>query len=84
MDQKQLIKQLLDFNRTSFNNTFNTMKMFQEQAERMTVTLTSHPTLMPDDGKKIVSEWLKIFKTYIDEYQNDVNENFKKIEEYIE
>lgn len=84
MDQKQLMKQLLEFNKTSFNNTYNTMKMFQEQAERMASTLANHPTLLTDDGKKIISEWVKIFKTKVDEYQDAVNENFNKIESFLD
>ncbi len=84
MDQKELMKQLVEFNKTSFNNTYNTMTMLQEQAERMASTLINHPTLLTDDGKKTIREWVKMFKTQRDEYKGVVNENFTKIEEFLE
>lgn len=84
MDQKTLMKQLLEFNKTSFNNTYNTMIMMQEQAERMSSTLIEHPTLLTDEGKNTIRDWVKIFKTKRDEYQDIVNSNFKKIEEFID
>ena len=34
MNQNQLLKQMIDFNRTSVENAFNTMTVFQEQAEK--------------------------------------------------
>lgn len=84
MDQKTLMKQLLEFNKTSFNNTYNTMIMMQEQAERMTSTLINHPTLLTDEGKHTIEEWVKVFKTKRDEYQEIVNSNFKKLDEFID
>ncbi len=84
MDQKTLMKQLLEFNKTSFNNTYNTMIMMQEQAERMTSTLINHPTLLTEDGKKVIEDWVTLFKTKRYEYQDVVNENFKKLENFIE
>ncbi len=84
MDQKTLMKQLIEFNKTSFNNTYNTMIMMQEQAERMSSTLINHPTLLTDDGKKVIEDWVSLFKTKRHEYQDVVNENFKKLEDFLE
>ncbi len=84
MDQKTLMKQLIEFNKTSFNNTYNTMIMMQEQAERMTSTLINHPTLLTEEGKKTIEDWVKLFKAKRYEYQDVVNENFKKLEDFIE
>ncbi len=84
MNQKILMKQLVAFNKTSFNNTYNTMVMMQEQAERMTSTLINHPTLLTEDGKKIIKDWAKIFKAQREEYQSVVNDNFNTIENYFD
>lgn len=78
------MKQLLEFNKTSFNNTYNTMLMMQEQAERMSSTLINHPTLLTDEGKNTIRDWVKVFKDKGVEYQDIVNSNFKKLEEFID
>ena len=47
MDQNQLLKQMLDFNRTAFENTFNTITMLQEQVERVTNGCLEQATWLP-------------------------------------
>jgi len=34
MDPKQLAKQMVDFNKTAFDNSFNTMSTIQDQTEK--------------------------------------------------
>ncbi len=60
------------------------MTMLQEQAERMATTLINHPTLLTEDGKKIIKEWVKTFKNQREEYQGVVNDNFEKIEDFLD
>lgn len=84
MDQKKFMKQILEFNQTSFNNTYNTLVMLQEQAEKMAATLVDHPTLLPEDGKEIIKEWLNLFKQHQADYKETVNENFKNLINYFE
>lgn len=78
------MKQMLEFNRTSFNNTYNALTKLQEQAEKMTSTLIDHPTLLPEDGKKIIKEWVSIFKQHQSEYKETVNDNFENLLNYFE
>ena len=39
MDQKQMLKQMLEFNQAAFNNTFNAMTELQDQFERPAKTV---------------------------------------------
>lgn len=38
MEQKKILKQILDFNQATFNNSFNAVVMMQEQFERVAKT----------------------------------------------
>ena len=44
MDQKQIVKQIIDFNQATFNNTFNAMVLLQDQFERITQTAMGQAT----------------------------------------
>ena len=77
------MKQLIKYNRRSFNSMYNTVVMLQEQGEKMTDTLLDHPYLLPEEGKKVIKEWAKIFKVQRVEYKKNVDENFKKLYDFF-
>ena len=84
MEQKQLFKQMIDFNKAAFDNGFNAMLTLQEQTERMATTLLDQATWLPDEGKKAVSDWIDAYKKGRDDYKKLVDESFRKVEEFFE
>jgi hypothetical protein len=63
MDPKQIANQMIQFNKTAFDNTFNAMTVLQEQTEKMVnMFLEQQSPWMPAEGKKAVTDWLKAYK----------------------
>ena len=83
MDQKDIFKQMIDFNKTAFDNIFNNMIMLQEQTEKMTNTFLNQATGIPDEGKKVITEWVKAYKKGREDYKKAVDESFKKVESFF-
>ena len=83
MDQKQIFKQMVDFNKGAFNNAFNAMVMIQDQNETLATTMLNQATWMPEEGKKAVKEWVDTFKKGREEYKKTVDEAFKKMEGFL-
>ncbi len=83
MDQKQIFKQMLEFNKATFDNTFNGLVMLQEQAERVSDTLLSQANWLPEEGKKAINEWTKAYKKGREDFRKTVDESFKKVEEFF-
>lgn len=83
MDQKQVFKQMVDFNKSAFNNAFAAMVMVQDQNETLATTMLSQATWMPEEGKKAVKEWVDTFKKGREEYKKTVDEAFNKVEEFF-
>jgi polyhydroxyalkanoate synthesis regulator phasin len=83
MDQKQMLKQMIDFNKTAFNNTYNAIVMLQEQAERMATTMLEQATWLPEDGRKAVNDWVNSYKKGREDFKKLVDENFQKVEDYF-
>ena len=83
MDQKKLFKQMLDFNKSAFENSFNAMVMLQEQAERAGNTILDQATWLPEDGRKAVQDWVDAFKKGREDFKAMVDENYKRVEAYF-
>ena len=83
MDQKQLLKQMLDFNKNAFDNTFNAMVMLQEQTERAAGTVIDQATWLPEEGRKAITDWVDAYKKGREDLKILVDENFKKVETFF-
>ena len=83
MDPVQIAKQMIDFQKTTFDNTFSAMVMLQEQTERMANTLLEQATWMPAEGKKAINDWVKAYKKGREDFKKTVDENFKKVENFF-
>lgn len=83
MDQKQLLKQVIDFNKATMDNTYNAMCLMQEQAERMGQTTMDQATWLPEEGKKVIDDLMTAYKKGRDDFKKGVDEAFKKVEEYF-
>jgi len=84
MNQFSLAKQVLDFNRTTFQNTFGTMCLLQEQSEKMVNMWMEHADWIPAEGKKAITDMAAIFKKGCLEFKKAVDENFVRAEAYFE
>jgi gas vesicle protein len=84
MDAAKITKQMIDFQKTTFDNTFNAMVMLQDQAERMSKTLLEQATWLPEEGRKAIRDWVDAYKNGREEFKKHVDDNFKKVEEFFE
>lgn len=83
MDAKKLGKQMLDFYRTSFNNSYAAMMMLQEQMERMGNLFLGQMGNLPEDVKKGLAEWNKSYKKSCEDFKKIMDDNFKKLEAFF-
>ena len=83
MDPKQIAKQMMQFNKTAFDNTFDAMTVLQEQTEKMVARWMDQAPLIPAEGKKAINDWLKAYKKGREDFKSAVNENYSKVEEFF-
>jgi polyhydroxyalkanoate synthesis regulator phasin len=83
MDPKQIAKQMVDFNKTAFDNAFNAMSVIQDQAEKMFTSMVEQTPVFPEEGKKVVNEWIKTYKKGREDFKSAADENFKKVEAFF-
>ena len=83
MDQNQIFKQMIDFNKATFDNSFSAMAMVQEQTEKMVSTMMDQATWLPEEGKKAVQDWADACKKGSEDFSKAVDGNFKKVEDFF-
>ena len=83
MDPKQIAKQMVDFNKTAFDNSFEAMSALQDQAEKMFTATMEQTTFFPEEGKKLINEWINAYKKGREDFKAAADENFKKVETFF-
>jgi hypothetical protein len=84
MDQKQITKQMIQFNKTAFDNSFSAMTMVYQQNEKMVETFLGQAQWMPEEGRKAIKDWLSAYRTGCDDLKKLVDDNYAKVEDYFE
>ncbi|MEX1298949.1 MAG: hypothetical protein AB1Z38_03135 [Desulfotignum sp.] len=83
MDQKQFFKQMIDFNRATFNNSFNTLVMLEDQTERLSTAILDQATWLPEEGRKAIKDWVDTYKKGREEFKKAVEDSYNKVDEYF-
>ncbi len=83
MDNR-MAKQMIEFQKTAFDNTFNALAMFQDQAEKTFKSLMESGLWpLPDEGKKALNEWMQAYKKGRDDFKRALDESFKRVEGFF-
>ena len=82
-DQKQIAKQMIQFNKTAFDNSFKAMSMVYEQNEKMVGTFLDQAAWLPPEGKKAISDWINAYKKGSDDIKKAVEDQYAKVEDFF-
>lgn len=80
MHSAVMIKQILDFNKNAFDNSFNAVVAVQEHAEKMARVFWEKSSFFPEEGKKVVGDWVTAYRNGLDEFRANVDSRFKLVE----
>ena len=83
MEQKQALKQMMEFNKAAFDNTFNVMTLLQEQTEKMINLSLEQAAMLPKEGKKALTEWLNACRKGSETFKKAVDDSFQKVEVFL-
>ena len=83
MDQKTIAKQMLQFNKTAFDNSFNAFNMVYEQNNKMVTAFLDQAVWMPAEGKKAIRDWLESYEKGCADFKKLVDEGYQKVETFF-
>jgi hypothetical protein len=80
MEQFNAIKQMVQFNKNAFYQSYNAMDMLRKQNEKMTNSFLDQATWLPEEGKKAVNEWMQLYKKGCSDFKKTADQNYKDVE----
>jgi len=83
MEQQKMFKQMMAFQKATFDNAFGAMTKMQEQGESMVEMFLSQASWLPEEGKKVIRDWLSAYKNGRDDFKKAVDGNYEKVEEFF-
>jgi polyhydroxyalkanoate synthesis regulator phasin len=83
MDPKQIARQMIVFNKTTFDNNFRAMQAVHEQTEKLINKFWEKTPMFPEQGKNAITGFLNAYKKGSGDFKNMVDENFKKVEDFF-
>lgn len=83
MDQKHMLKQMVEFNQTAFDNSFKAMVMMQNQMETVTNSFMEKANWIPPESRKAMDTWMNACKNGRENFKKYVDDGFKKLDTYL-
>lgn len=83
MEPIKLVKQMVDFNKATFDNSFSAMVLMQEQTEKMVSAFLEQATWLPGEGRQVLNEWVASYKKGREEFKKSIDASFQKVETYF-
>ncbi len=81
MEMQKMAKQMINFQKSLFENSYHAMNMVFEQTEKMVNSLIKQMPMVPEESKKAMDEVLSFYKKSRDEFKKAVDDGFSKMED---
>lgn len=81
MNPSQFAKQMIDFQKTTFDNMYNSMVMLQDHTEKLASTLCEQANWIPEESNRLVTQWIEIFKKGRNDYKLAMDDIFTKLDD---
>lgn len=81
MHPKMIAKQIIDFNKASFDNTFDAITVVQDHTEKMVELFLERANLFPKEGKKVMTDWVEAYKKGRSDFKSAADDSFKSVED---
>jgi hypothetical protein len=80
----KLALSVVDFQKTTFDNTFKVITQLQEQSEKIVTSMLNDADWMPKEGKAVVKEWTNLLKSARRDFEKTVDRSFDLISDLLE
>lgn len=81
MEPGKMGQQMVTFQKTVFDSSFNAMSMVLDQTEQMTESYMKQLSWVPEENKKAMGDAIGFYKKAREDFKKAVYEGFDKMEE---
>jgi hypothetical protein len=83
MDQQQITKEMMEFNKSVMDSTFNAISSIQDQSVKMLTAFMEKATWLPDDGKKAITDWVSAYKKGRNDFKAETDKKYETVANYF-
>jgi polyhydroxyalkanoate synthesis regulator phasin len=84
MEKKEIVKQMIDLHKASFENYFSIMVMLQDQTENLLKPFVDNVPGINDECKKVMDNWVSEYKKNRDEFKKVIDSGYAKVEAFFD
>ena len=84
MDQASMLKQMLQFNKTAFDNTYNALEMGREQNDKMINSFLEQANYIPEESKTAIRQWLESYKKGCQDLKTMMDQGYEQVKSTLE
>lgn len=79
MLNETVAKQILELQKNTFDNAFDALTMWQDQAERLSQTVLDQTTWLPRESRQMVEQWTQLIKAGREDFKEMVHTGFDQL-----
>jgi len=83
MEQTQLTKKIIDFQKMSFEQWFDAVSLIQNQAEKTMDVMLDQSTWIPEDGRNALRNWTNLCQQERGRFKSYVDKGFSALEKVV-
>jgi hypothetical protein len=84
MEKNQLVKQMINLQKTTFDSYFSMIIKLQDQAEKLVRAFTDQTPCMSDESKKALENWNAAYKKQRDDFKKAVDQGYSRMESFFD
>jgi hypothetical protein len=84
MHSNIIMKQILDFNKVTFDKSFIAVTALQVHSEKMIESFIENAHFFPEEGKELIKDWMNLYKNNLNSFRDAVDSRFKTVEGFLQ
>jgi hypothetical protein len=84
MEKKEIVKQMIDMHKSTFENYFSMMVLLQDQTEKLLKPFVDNSPGMSDENKKILDKWTNEYKKSREDFKKAIDNGYAKVEAFFD
>ena len=77
-------KQIIDLQKASFGNAYNTISLLQNQSERLANLALAKSPWFPQEGRNVLDEWTGLYKKSREEFKNTIIDGYDSVKSLLD
>lgn len=83
MEYNRMAKEIVNFQRHSFENLYNAVSMLQDQTTSTMDMMLDQAGWVPEESRQPIHEWINVLQRERDRFKSYVNEGFDGLEKFV-